>query len=418
MQLAHNVPACRQYICEAIASRSDIASQSLRDQWQHLVLGPLSQLAGPSSYVLVVDALDECDNDNNIRIIVQLLAKARSLTSVRLRVFLTSRPEVPIRHGFYQMADAEHQDYVLHNISPSIVDHDISLFLEHNLQLIARERYLRAGWPGAEIVVQLVQSASGLFIWAATACRFIREGKRFAARRLEAILSSNGAALGAPEKQLNEIYTTVLKSSIYADYTDEEKEEQCGILRRILGSIVVLFSPLSAASLDRLLKVTEKVQLTLEDLHAILDIPNDQSRPIRLHHPSLRDFLLDKDRCGDAFWVDEKQAHAALAHNYMQLMSSSLKQDVCKVHAPGTLAAEVERTRLDQYLLPELQYACRYWVQHLAKGDVQFRDDGQVHRFLQEHFLHWLEALGWMGMVSEGIYAISALESITVVSYV
>jgi hypothetical protein len=32
--------------------------------------------------------------------IVQLLAEARSLRSVRLRVFMTSRPEIPIRHGF------------------------------------------------------------------------------------------------------------------------------------------------------------------------------------------------------------------------------------------------------------------------------------------------------------------------------
>ena len=97
MQLAHCVPAVRQHISDAIAERNDIVSQSLRDQWQHLVLGPLSKLHESESYVIVVDALDECDSDSNIRIIVQLLAKVRlSLTSVQLRVFLTSRPEVPI----------------------------------------------------------------------------------------------------------------------------------------------------------------------------------------------------------------------------------------------------------------------------------------------------------------------------------
>ena len=84
-------------------------------------------------YVLVVDALDECDDENNIRILLYLLAEARSLVSVRLRVFLTSRPEVPIRYGIYEIPDAEYQDFMLHNISPSIVDHDISIFLEHNL---------------------------------------------------------------------------------------------------------------------------------------------------------------------------------------------------------------------------------------------------------------------------------------------
>lgn len=151
----------------------------LRDQWQLLILDPLSKLDGNgfyASYILVVDALDECDDDNNIRIVLQLLAEARLSEKVRLRVFLTSRPDVPIRLGFYQMPESEHCDFVLHNISPSIIDHDITMFLEYNLRLIGEEDARDADWPGSEIIQTLVQSASGLFIWAATACRFIREG--------------------------------------------------------------------------------------------------------------------------------------------------------------------------------------------------------------------------------------------------
>jgi hypothetical protein len=181
----------------------------------------------------VVDALDECDNDNNIRTIVQLLAEARSLTSARLRVFLTSRPEVPIRHGFYQIADAEHQDYVLHDISPSVVDHDISVFLEYNFGLIAQECCQAADWPGQEVIKQLCQSASGLFIWAATACRFVQQGGQFVDDRLRAILevghstedsSTDGSSAEdsctddppavLPEKRLNKMYLTVLQSPL------------------------------------------------------------------------------------------------------------------------------------------------------------------------------------------------------------
>ena len=155
MQLANNVPVLKRYICDAITDRSDIASQSLRDQWRQLVLGPLSKLDGKScwsSYILVVDALDECD-DENIRIILRLLSEARSLETVRLRVFLTSRPEISIRYGFYQIPEAEHHDFILHNISPAIVDHDITIFLEYNLRLIREEFSLEASWPG-EVVIK------------------------------------------------------------------------------------------------------------------------------------------------------------------------------------------------------------------------------------------------------------------------
>ncbi|KAH0558666.1 hypothetical protein GP486_004684 [Trichoglossum hirsutum] len=416
VQLARNVPALSRHICEAITERSDIASQSLRDQWQQLVLRPLSKLDGSSCqslYVLVVDALDECDDENNIRIIPQLLAEARSLESVRLRVFLTSRPEIPIRYGFCQIPDTEHQDFVLHKILPSIVDHDISIFLAHNLRLIGQERSLDASWPGEEVIRYLVQLASGLFIWAATTCRFIREGKRFVAKRLDTILNSSGIAATAPEKHLNEIYITVLRHSVSEEYTDEEKEELYYMLRQILGSIAVLFSPLSIYSLSTLLRVTkEDVDQTLEDLQSVLDVPKDQTQPLRLHHPSFRDFLLNKDRCeGPHFWVDEKQAHQTLADSCIQLMSTSLKQDICSLNTPGVLVTNVASSRVEQCLPLEVQYACMYWVQHLQKSSAVLHDDDQVHQFLQNYLLYWLEALSLIGKISEGVHAITSLES-------
>ena len=421
VQLANQSPSLKNNICGAISENNNITSQSLRDQWRYLVLQPLSRLDGnfpQLSYLLIVDALDECEGENDIRTILQLLAEARSLKTVRLRILLTSRPEIPIRHGFFHIPGAEHQDFVLHRISPAIIDHDMSIFLEYDLGLIRQERALDACWPGDQAVKRLVQGAGGLFIWAATACRFVREGKRFAAKRLAKILEGSNTSITAPEKHLNEMYITVLKHSIFPDYTDGEKEELCSMVRHILGSIVVLFSPLSADSLGRLLRATiEDVNQTLEDLHAILDIPEDETCPLRLHHPSFRDFLLDKHRCEDLnFWVDEKQAHRTLAASCIQLMSTSLKQDICGADAPGVLITNVKNSQIEQCLPPEVQYACLYWIQHLQKSGSQLYDNDQIHQFLQMHLLHWLEALSWMRKISEGIRAIISLESIALVS--
>jgi hypothetical protein len=133
VQLANSIPSLRPYICDAISNNKDIASQSFRDQWSQLILFPWSKLnsgLSPSSYVLVIDALDECDKDEHIRMILLLLAEARTLKTARLRVLLTSRPEIPIRHGFYQIPDAQHQDFVLHSVLPTIINRDISIFLE------------------------------------------------------------------------------------------------------------------------------------------------------------------------------------------------------------------------------------------------------------------------------------------------
>jgi hypothetical protein len=427
LQLASRSPLLEKYICESVRQQKDIANQSLADQWRQLVLLPLSRLHSTdcrSLYLLVVDALDECDSDSDIRVIVQLLAEARSLEMVRLRVVLTSRPEIPIRYGFRHLPNNEHQAFVLHDISPSIIDHDISIFLEHNFRIICHEYCLDASWPGAGVIETLVRGASGLFIWAATACRFIDQGKRFAAKRLTTILNSSSIvsimSKEHPEKHLNNIYITVLEHSISPDYMDEEKEELFSMLRHVLGSIVVLLSPLSTHSLSRLLDTPKnEVDQTLEDLHSILDIPTNQTQPLRLHHPSFRDFLLDRERYGDSnFWVDAKQTHQKLAQCCIRLMSDSLKQDICNTSSPSALVVDIESTRVEQCLPPEVQYACLYWIQHLQQSSTQLYDNDYVHQFLKLHLLHWLEALSWMERTSEGILAIFALESLASVSLI
>jgi len=97
-------------------------------------------------------------------------------------------------------------------------------------------------------------------------------------------------------------------------------------------------------------------------------------------------------------------------------MSKFLKQDVCDVGRPGALVADVESSQMEQCLPSEVQYACLYWIQHLQKSGAQLSENDQVHQFLQVHILHWLEALSWMGRLSEGIHAITSLESIAFVS--
>jgi len=314
------------------------------------------------------------------------------------------------------MLGVKHQDFVLHNISLSIIDHDIRIFLQHNLKLIAQaQHFLRPEWPGEPVLQHLTQKACGLFIWVATACRFIREGKRFATRRLDMILEQSSTAINEPEKHLNDIYITVLRNCISPEYLAQEAEQLRFTLKSLLGSIVALLSPLPVQAISKLLNTSQdEVDQTFDDLHAILNIPEDPSRPLRLHHPSFREFLFKKRRSKE-FWVDEKAAHQQLTDSCIRLMSS-LQQDIYGLDAPGILITNVKKSQIEQSLPVEVQYACLYWTQHLQKSGIQLRDNGQVHQFLQEHFLHWLEALGWMRKVPEGVRAVASLESLASVS--
>jgi hypothetical protein len=421
-QLADNKAlGVQQLIRGSLEEHSQIAKQTLQDQWTQLVIQPLSKYerrGNARTFLIVIDALDECEEEGSIGILLRLLPQVGACENIRVRILVTSRPETPIRHGFDQMGTAVHQGFVLHRMLTEVSDRDIQLYLQHCLSTVAVERRLESWWPGERILQTMVQRAQGLFIWAATACRFIQDGKRFAEKRLQTLLDRSASTGSEPERHLDAIYTTVLRASVPETYSEEEQKVAYYYLRLILGSIVILFSALSVEALSKLLGLPSKeTSETIAELHSILDVSDEHNHPLRLHHDSFRNFLLNENRCKErAIIVNEQQAHLQLAKRCFEVMSSILEEDICGQGVPGVLVLDVNISHVQQCLPPEAQYACFYWVRHLVKSGQRLLDDGDMHQFLREHALHWMEAMSWMRKTSEAIEAMTSLEQITEVS--
>lgn len=361
----------------------------------------------------MVDALDECDSEKDIRLILQLLAEAKTLETVRLKFFVTSRPA---RFGLYGILMVERQDCILHNISEPVIQHDISLFLRHELGIIRRKKDVTDNWPGEQTIDLLCQKSEGLFIHTSTACRFIGDPDWDPNESLSLLLKDDYVGQ-SPTRNLDHIYTQILTHSIIPrDCNMRERKNLSGEFGQIVGSIVTLLDSLSAAALAGLLAIpVETICLRLRSLHSILEAPESQELPIRLLHQSFRDFLLDQQRCLDPqFWINEKKTHEALAQNCLLLMSNNLRRDMCNLKLPGALATEAKKSRVEKNIPLHVQYACRYWVDHVKQSNIDLYDNSDVHMFLQNHFLHWLEALSLMGNMSFTI--VRSLESIHIVS--
>ncbi|KAF8525024.1 hypothetical protein BDD12DRAFT_923863 [Trichophaea hybrida] len=363
--------------------------------------------------IFVIDALDECEGQDDTRLMLRLLAEAKNLIAIRLRIFITSRPETPIRFGFRTIPASAHQDFILHNISLPVIEHDISIFLKCELQKVQEENYLAEEWPGANVIKLLCQRARGLFIYASTACRFIKDPLWDPEESLSLILKD--AYVGqSPTRELDEIYTRVLTHTmILGDCHNRNQGRLNDEFGRIVGSIVVLFDILPLTALAKLLEMpVTMVCVRLRCLHSILDIPENQEFPIRLLHPSFRDFLLDQERClNPQLWVNEGMAHKHLFVCCLKVMSKHLHSDMCNLRLPGTDIKEVMDDEIKNCLPHDIQYACLYWVNHLQRSNVELCDNDRVHIFLSAHFLHWLEALSLIGKLSEGVLIVKALES-------
>lgn len=412
-QLALNVPGVAGHVKAAIDSDSTIVQKDIKQQLRKLILEPLSKIkqstSNTSSFVIVLDALDECEQDADIKLLINLLSKFQGNGPLDIRVFVTSRPEVPIRLGFRNI-EGMCQNLVLQEIAASTIKRDIASFLRHELEETRNEfnkrrpdRPLAADWPEKSELDKLVTIAEPLFISAATICRFVSDHRRGNPRRqLESILSQTGQGQNS---ELGMIYEAVLKQQLDGMHGNE-RERILGEFQLIVGAIVTVYDPLSALSLAKILGIPlDVVDDRLDMLHSILSVPSNREMPIRFLHLSIRDYLVDPEGKGvSEFWIDQSQVHADLAKQCLRIMGNGLKKDICQLREPWRYG---NRRRLgskwiQEFIPNELRYACVYWIDHTIRNALSAQDTEKIYDFLKLHFLHWLEA---MVLLSEGYSA-------------
>ncbi|KAI4202601.1 MAG: hypothetical protein LQ348_001480 [Seirophora lacunosa] len=426
-QLSIASPLYRQAIVAVIKKEPDLGSSAnFREQYEKLLVEPLRGLLHPThdrvQFYVIMDALDECEEERDLRMLLKLMAKTDDLPQLGLKILVTSRPELSIRHGFNEIPSIFHRNLALQDVPRSVVDRDIRTYLSQILKDVQRDFNLPADWPAEQDLDTLASKAGGLFIFAATACRYV--GGSPQARpdsRLKQICETV-----APNKlmteELDQMYTIILQNSSKGRYTPEERKDAQERFRHIVGSIVSLLSPLPMFQLFNLLKgpqIQSQAELegTLRTLHAVIHVPNDSNAPVQPLHLSFRDFLFDPNRCFDRhFWVEERDVHRDLVADCLRLLSSSLSRNICSLPSPGTLKSKVDPAHVEAALSPAIQYACRHWAEHARKGEMVVDDHGIVHEFLQTHLLDWLKCMSLMGMITEAISSLLKIVDLTNVS--
>jgi hypothetical protein len=93
--LAIKVPGLAPSIAKAISADPRIPEKTLNEQFEKLIRQPLFTMTHAprqaSTLIIVIDALDECEEEKDIREILRLLAKAKDMKPVCMRIFVTSR---------------------------------------------------------------------------------------------------------------------------------------------------------------------------------------------------------------------------------------------------------------------------------------------------------------------------------------
>jgi hypothetical protein len=425
-QLARHRRNFMNAIGDALESSPDTPSKALHIQLDALILEPLRALCqnGADPTVIVIDALDECEKTESDAILRLLLQKMHLLPSVK--VLITTRPDPhivnivntsshpgPIRHRYEDIARFD-------------ADQDIGLFLRRRLSIDNVKVVLPTLQPmwgvSDEDVDGLVRSAGSLFIVAATSVLFILDdGINDPQERVSTLLQkfhNSGPTTDNPHHLLDSLYNQILDTAI----PSQSLQTMIGRFQSVVGAIIVLHEPLTRLGLEELLDIQENhLDGILRLLHSVINSTSG-TEPLRVYHASFPDFSIDGERCKrDELVIRPAVHHRRIASLCFRAMQSALRRNICELQGSERYQKNCDipniSKRVEEKIPPQLAYSCRYWANHLAKGD-EIDDEllKQLNDFVFIHFLHWLEVLSLIGKMSSAYEALEHVRQMKIVS--
>jgi hypothetical protein len=144
-ELASVMPDLKPSICRAIEKDPNISEKNPGRQWEDLIFKPLQDfkcgLFKSPALILVIDALDECRSQgygSHIPAILDLFYQVKTVQNIRVRVFITSRPELEITQKFPEI---QHHNLMLDQPDGlANTGRDISIFLKATLREVANRQ--------------------------------------------------------------------------------------------------------------------------------------------------------------------------------------------------------------------------------------------------------------------------------------
>ena len=410
IQLARRYTEFRSILVPLVQSDPPIIHESLYGQMNKLIVGPLMKSA--ISTVIIIDALDECKDEEPASAILSVLGQFVSKIP-KVKFFVTGRPEPRIREGFRLPLLAKVTDvFVLHEVESNQVNNDIRLFFQHQLSELKVRRRGLDGWPTEVQLDLLCERAGGLFVYAVATIKFIDKQSSNPRKRLDLLLQSpeNTVHEGKIKFKGNATLDSLYISIIHEAFGDDDPEDDPKI-RSVLGAVTLAAYPLSPSTIATLLGFeTEDVFPFLSSVHSLLILHEDVDRPVQSFHKSFPDFIVDPTRCTDQrFLVSPPDHHAELLIGCLELMNQRLEQNMCKL-PDGVINSEVDdlREKAERCIDHGLRYACRSWHKHLVDTvpAQRLKITSVLRRFLEGKFLFWLEVLSVFGTTREAVDAL------------
>ncbi|CAE6412529.1 unnamed protein product, partial [Rhizoctonia solani] len=382
-QLARYCIPFQSSLCEFLGEEPDLGSKHVRKQFERLLRDPLLQSADamPDNLVVIIDALDECENHNGIELILDLLFQHAQ--TFPLKIYITSRPEPEI---YNRMALNSHVREVihLHEIEKSLVQADIELYLRAELAVVS---------ASTSEIEELAQRSGALFIYAATLVRYIQSGKRLTDPhdRLRSVLMMAHEAT-KHHTHIDALYAAILKSAMNDDELEAGESSDIWV---VLRTVLFAQEPISIETIATLSGIDNprRVLLAIQLLRSVVH-QSERTGAVSTLHASFPDFMFSHERSG-SYFCDTIENSRALAKTCFLKMQEQLRFNICELETSFILDAAVDgiEGRIKNKIPPPLAYACRYWGSHLVLASKSEALVKMLSEFISYRLLFWMEVM-------------------------
>ncbi|KAF5361089.1 hypothetical protein D9756_005177 [Leucocoprinus leucothites] len=290
-QIAAKCPSFREIVNKRMMDDPALATMSLSTQFELLLVYPLRSIDVPRSglngHVVIIDGLDECHGTAEQCEIIRVIATSAYNHTTPFRWFITSRPEDPIIRTMNSISVFPVLSRIELPVSRAI-DHEILLFLTHELKKIREDYGLAETWPSEGALALLVKRGAGLWIYVTTMIRFIKDenslGPNDQLRIVLEFAKQVSAKVGAdnPLAEMDFFYTLIMRRIPSKVRATVQK-----ILLLASISLLDIYSIATALSLS-----IEQFRHACASIQSVMQV----EKSIEFYHASFLDFMRDSQR--------------------------------------------------------------------------------------------------------------------------
>ncbi|KAE8331490.1 WD40-repeat-containing domain protein [Aspergillus sergii] len=340
---------------------------------------------------LLIDGLDECvrDRQNLLDLLVE-----HSSAHENIKWIVSSRNWPEIEEDLHLAKKIK-----LHlELNEAVLSKAIQSFIEYRVRKLENRSNGSKGKSDIWKAVKdhLVENANGTFLWVALVCEYL--AKMFYWEVQEKLKDF--------PPHLEKIYERMMSQII-----DSDKSEIC---KSILGVTTTVLRPITLDEMIVYVDIPGDDARALEDLVGLCgSFLSVQENTIFLIHQSAKDFIMGT-ASSEIFPHGKDMVHYDLFSRSLHLLRKHLRRDIYNLRAPGYPIQEVPIRNPDP--LRAVRYACVYWIDHIVScGKIEdikkaIAEEGLVDSFIQQSYLHWLEAMSILKSIPSGISSMQKLE--------